>query len=145
MSSKFGFKVDPSIRELLKRVSGAKSKAQNTGPLMAKISVYLDQWNKVNFSTEGGKVGGWEKLALGGRRVKGGGVDTSAQILRDTGTLQLSFLPWSTKDEAGIGSKLPYSLYHNEGKGHLPQRRMVPLEQEVIEDIKKIATAHIKR
>lgn len=105
---------------------------------MRRVSTYLDSWVQQNFKTEGEKTGQkWEELQAGGRPIKGGGIDTSAKILQDTGRLRASFLPFFFRDNAGIGSDLPYSETHEEGIG-VPKRRILPLKSEFIDTAKKI-------
>lgn len=113
-----------------------------------RVAVFLDRWVQDNFRTEGGKVGGWKPLKLGGRvmyrQTAGGGkvrsgFDSTAKILRDTATLQHSFIPFSNKRTAGIGSDLDYSKSHDEGIG-VPKRRILPLHREVDKNIKLLYT-----
>ena len=112
-----------------------------------RIGVFLDRWVQDNFRTEGGKVGGWAPLKLGGRvlykttasGVVPKGFDSSAKILQDTGTLRLSFVPFASRRNAGIGSDLDYSKKHDQGIG-VTQRRILPLHREVDKDIKLLYT-----
>ena len=94
-------------------------------PAMKKVSIMLDQWVQKNFQTEGLPVGGWEEIARNG------------MILQDTGTLRHSFIPFSTKNNAGIGSDLPYSVIHEKGIG-VAKRRMLPHKKDVIKKARSI-------
>lgn len=104
---------------------------------MKKASIYLDRWVQSNFKSEGGKVGGWQPFARGGR-VTSDGIDTSARLLQDTGRLRASFLPFATKKTAGISSDLDYAKTHEYGTGDVPMRRMLPEKADVIDDIRRI-------
>jgi phage gpG-like protein len=115
-----------------------------------KISIFLDQWVLRNFQTEGRNVGGWANFKAGGRRRKGGGIDTTAKLLQDTGVLRRSFVPFSSKKSAGIGSDLFYSKPHQEGERsrNLPQRRMIPnktKDRKIIVDVAKIYESHLSK
>lgn len=108
-------------------------------------SIYLDSWVQNNFKNQGELVGGWQPFAYNrkykarGRILKNGKIDTSAKLLQDTGRLRASFLPFATSKIAGIGSELAYSRTHNDGNGNRPpQRRILPLEKEVIYKLKLI-------
>lgn len=132
--------------ELLKaRHLERKEKLKNFSGPFASVSAFLDRWVQKNFRSEGGNVGGWEPFARGGRWVKGRGLDTNAKLLQDTGRLRSSFLPFATKNNAGIGSELEYSKNHEEGLNHLPVRRMLPNQAEVKDDVKRILERGVKK
>ena len=142
-----------TVKKLDKQIGNADKKLNNRSVLNKKVSIFLDQWVQQNFKTEGGNVGGWPPFKHGGRvNSKGLGtqtriytgsttievyVDKSAKLLQDTGRLRISFAPFSTQRDAGIGSDLPYSKFHNEGEGHLPRRRMLPKKYSDRDLIKK--------
>ena len=130
----------PLVRKRLKRIIKG---VENTRPLMKKISIFLDQWVQQNFDTEGSKVGNWLPLQAGGRKKKGK-LDISAKILRDTGKLDLSFKPFSSELNAGIGSDLPYAPTHDEGKG-VPKRRILPEDRDVMVTVLKKVNQHLDR
>lgn len=112
-----------------------------------QASILLDRWVKTNFRTQGGNLsdGPWPPFKLGGRRVKGGGLDPSAKLLQDTGRLRLSFNPFANARTAGIGSDLPYSKPHEEGMNSLPVRRMLPKEGEVVDALLNLFEKHAKK
>lgn len=109
---------------------------------MYRCSVYLDRWVQTNFRTQGGGVGGWAPFKLGGRPTSGGGLDTAAKLLQDTGRLKASFIPFHGKFNAGIKSDLDYASTHEKGKG-VPQRRMLPKRSEVNQDLLKIFKSEV--
>ena len=150
-----------------KMQSKAKVMGKNAAKLKVahhKIATLLDAWVHRNFKTSGGNVGGWKpfkRYCVGGPRspyglsktcavgrVVGKGasrkIDTSANMLRDSGDLDISFKPFHDEKEAGVGSKKKYSKPHEKGLGHLPKRRMLPNEKDVKKQVKRIYEDHIK-
>lgn len=122
---------------------------KNTRIANKAVALQLDRWVEDNFATEGGKVGKWAPFKLGGRRMKGGGIDTSAKLLRDTLALRGSFRGFSDNKMAGIGFHEPYGLHHEFGLPgrNLPARRMLPnnKDQDVKEMARKIYELHIEK
>lgn len=141
-----GFKIfiTPTLTKLSERFRKVTKKMGEMSAPHKKIAVILDAWVLRNFKSEGKSVGGWEPFAAGGRQLPGGGFDTSAKLLQDTGRLRASFIPFSSKGNAGIGSRLDYSETHEEGFGNIPQRRMLPKLAEVRVDIRKIFDGHVE-
>ena len=129
------------LDRLKKAADEARAKVRDASPAYRRSAVYLDQWVQRNFRTEGGAVGGWEPFARGGR-PDDGKIDQSAKLLQDTGALRLSFRPFATKKNAGIGSDLDYSELHEEGIG-VPQRRMLPKREEVRQPIRDILDQYV--
>jgi phage gpG-like protein len=110
-----------------------------------QVAAFLDRWVQKNFKSEGGSVGGWTPFKLGGRRIKGGGIDRAAKLLQNTGALRASFRSfWNSKD-AGIGSEIFYSQFHEEGTSVLPTRRMLPTRSDVIDDVVRIHELHVRK
>ncbi len=162
-------KMDPPAAVLKARtdkaLKGLKRSWVNTSYKQA--AVFLDRWVQKNFRSEGGNVGGWEPLApatvlgrirknlrggnfRGVRNVRGfgGAVPLAAarfKILQDTGRLRLSFVPFATANNAGIGSDLDYAEAHHEGLGDLPERRLLPKHSEVRNDIRKIFERNLRK
>lgn len=124
-------KVTPDLDELKKRLADARADIADQSTVMKKASIYLDRWVQTNFKTEGGKVGGWRPLKAGGR-WKNRAFDPAAKILQDTGRLRLSFVPFATEKNSGIGSDLDYSRHHEK------TRRMLPKKDDVAHDIEKL-------
>ena len=121
---------------------------RNPRPANRRVSVWLLRWVNENFKSEGGKVGRWKPFKLGGRKIPGGGIDRSAKLLQDTGTLRASFSPFHSRNTAGIGSGLSYSITHELGLPHqnLPARRMLPLatDRDVTNGIIRIYDHYIR-
>jgi len=113
-----------------------------------KAAIFLDQWVQKNFRSAGSLVGGWPDFKRGGRWRKGrgntgGSLDTSAKLLMDKGRLRLSFMPFSGKSDAGIGSDLKYAKAHHKGTSSLPERRLLPLHSEVRPQLYRIYSTHV--
>ncbi len=114
--------------------------------LHEEVSIELDRWTQKNFKAEGRlTMDGWKPLAAGGRATPGGGFDSSAKILQDTGRLRISFKPFANKRNAGIGSDLIYSEPHEKGLGHLPKRQMLPKWPDVEKRVNQVFDFHVKR
>jgi len=125
-----GGRVEVRIRPSLEKVAAKlKDRLEKINDLTIpnKIaSVYLDQWVQKNFQSEGGKVGGWEAI------------DRAGKILQDTGRLRISFTPFASRTDAGIGSDLKYSKPHDLGIRNMPRRQILPESDDVVEDLFKI-------
>lgn len=132
-----------------RRIRRAARLAQNPIQVHQKIAIWLFRWVQKNFESEGGNVGGWPPFKHGGRLLPSGGVDTSAKLLQDTGRLRQSMQIFFSSRTAGIGSHVPYSLFHEEGlpTGKLPQRRMLPrhTDKEVTDAVLRIYGAEFRR
>lgn len=162
------FVVKPPPKILQAKMRRAQRKMGDLTPVNKRVAVFLDRWVQRNFRSQGASVGGWKPFKAGGRWVskrthaagdfpqsgprRGSGrrtgtryLDTSAKLLQDTGRLRASFSPFWSRNNAGIGSDLPYSKKHEEGDPakNLPARRMLPEEREVASDISRIYDDHV--
>lgn len=142
--SEFKVQSKPTMAQFQRDIKKRAKKVGNLLPVHKKISILLDQKVQSNFKKEGSLFGGWVPFAAGGRRKKGGGIDTSAKLLQDTGKMRASHSPFFDKRNAGIGSDVPYSVKHNKGIG-VPKRRTLPEAKEVQSDVFKIYDSHVKR
>ena len=146
-------KVREKFKELVKIV-------EDPSPANKNVSKWLFRWVDDNFKSEGEKVGGWEPFKYGGRvvsKAKGDSqsivgrnyLNTSAQLLQDTGLLRASFESFHSKKEAGIGSWVEYSIMHELGSplNNVPARRMLPSrkDKDVSKAVIKIYDAYIKK
>lgn len=138
-----------AVEDMKRRLKAAREDLSNNLPAMQQVAVFFDQWVQQNFIGKGSKVGGWAGFTYGGRlttkkKATAQSIDGkryingAAVLLQDTGALRHSFLPFIRAGVAGIGSDLPYSEPHEEGSDSLPQRRMLPKEEEVRVDVKEI-------
>jgi len=135
--------ADKKLVKLNKKMGPSFIKVTNK-----KISILLFKWVLDNFKTQGGKVGRWRRLKLGGRYIgKGSGrtLDSSAKILQDTGALRISFRPFSSIKEAGVGSNKKYAKVHEVGSKNIPKRRMLPLNKDVSLEANKIVSLEFKK
>jgi phage gpG-like protein len=140
---------------LKEKGKAARALLQQDGVVMRQIAVFLDRWVQKNFQSSGGQVGGWAAYKYGGRlttkkKANGQSIDGhryingTAKLMMNTGSLRISFLPFTSLGNAGIGSGLPYSKPHEEGTTTLPQRRLLPVETEVVGDVRQIMDDWIK-
>ncbi len=136
--------LNPTLAEIKAKMIRRQKKLAAFLHLHKEAAIMLDRWVQKNIRSEGGllNTGAWEPFKIGGRRIKGGGLDTSAKLLQDTGRLRLSMLPFATKRNAGIGSELPYSKHHEEGEG-VPMRRLLPVHAEVKHVLRAMFGKHI--
>ena len=115
----------------------------------------VDKWIQSNFTTEGGKVGGWKPLkeaTIARRRQK------SSAVLQDTGWLKRSWVYAVTTFEATLteGNKKGkvtfgktigeafYGDFHNKGKG-VPKRQIIPYPYQVTTDVKAAYSHHMDK
>lgn len=156
MATGISLSVAPNLGLLARRFRAARDAMGDFRAPFRESSVFLDRWVQRNFRSEGGEVGGWPPLKpatvrnrlrrqiRSGASSRGPGAGT-LKILQVSGRLRLSFAPFHSPVQAGIGSDLPYSKYHEEGAGPLPVRRMLPKRREVIGDIRDIFRRHMAR
>lgn len=160
-------KVETNAKQEMEKLAKRASKVGNLTIAHKKISILLDRWVQTNMRSQGKRVGGWKPFAevcFGGPRSpyhktkvcgrgrvigrgKGRKLDKSAKLLLDTGTLRKSLAGgvFYSRNNAGVGSDLVYAKPHEEGKGPLPQRRMLPTDKEVRRDVIKVYTAFIDK
>ena len=143
---KVTIKQKPVSDELEKRLQKIGRKLSDFIGVHKEASILLDRWVQKNFKDEGQSLGAdsWPPFARGGRWRRGFGLDTAAKLLQDTGRLRISFTPFSSAKTAGIGSDLSYAEPHEEGKGSLPQRRMLPKAAEVQDALIELFERHVR-
>lgn len=124
-------KVSPRLENVQNRLRRRLNAISDLSVPNKKASIFLDQWVKQNFRTQGGKVGGWAPIKRAG------------MILQDTGRLRISYEPFATDEDAGIGSALIYSEVHEKGLGNVKQRRTLPEHDEVDTDLFQIYDQHV--
>ena len=137
-------KITIDVTAELARLAELKANFSERGALKA-IGMRQLGWINQNFQNEGSLVGGWKPLATStiARRRKG-----SQRILQDTGRLRASFDLFGmriTSESVTVGSTNSVAAYHEHGTNRLPQRRMLPNEQEATELAKKLINAMIKK
>jgi len=109
------------------------------------VSTQLYAWTIKNFDTEGSSFGGWK--ALRPATVKAKKREGKEKILVRTGALRASFLPFHSDDNAGIGTELEYSVYHENGvpSRNLPKRPMLPPRKVVLDIGMKVYQFYIDK
>jgi len=123
-----------SIQEVNRRLDRFQAAMEDTTQPNRQASIAMYGWLIRNYDREGALIGGWaplhpktvaEKKELGKERM-----------LVRSGALRQSYVPFYTKENAGVGSELIYSKPHQEGNParNLPARPMLP-SREVVLDI----------
>lgn len=126
------------LKSLIKYAASRKKKLSDQRSTHAKAVVAIDAWIQKNFQQEGGLVlpgQGWQKLApqtIARRRQK------SSRILQDTGHLKSRWKKQWTNKRGLIQSGVPYSVFHEEGTKHIPQRKILPEEKQIMPTLIKI-------
>jgi phage gpG-like protein len=98
-----------------------------------QLSVQLYGWVLRNFQ-QGGSLQSpvWRPLVastLKQKQRKG----YSSKPLERSGHLRQSFRSFYDNEQAGVGSEVPYSQYHETGTRTLPQRAMLPSQQVALD------------
>jgi phage gpG-like protein len=109
-----------------------------------KVAIDLYGWTLRNYQSGGGKIGGWAPLAPATvkRKLKQG--YTSQPLLR-TGAMRQNFAQFSDETQAGVGNRTSYSLPHEMGAPNLPQRRMMPQEDEMTAIAERVYGMHMRK
>lgn len=117
----------------------------NWNTVNKKISIQLYGWVMRNYQGEGSLVGKWAPIqkATVRRKTKAG---YSRKILLHTGTLKNNYTFYSNEQEAGVGNRTPYSIFHETGvpQRGLPQRRQMPVEDEAKAEAEAVVGLHLK-
>lgn len=134
------------LKTLQRRISKMGKGLKDKRKLNARAVIAVDRWIQKNFQQEGILAhpgSGWKPLApatIAGRRKGGGG----AKILQDTGTMRSRWKKLWTAKFGKIQSGVPYSTIHHEGKGHIPERRILPTPAQIKPTLMKIFTKFIQ-
>ncbi len=115
--------------------SGMKARAgrlRKRSVINKRALVLVDRWIQKNFQSQGGTVGGWQKLeasTIAHRRKKGRG----AKILQDVGWLKNNWKHFANDRMAVIEAGVPYGIFHDSDKPRrkLPQRKILPRDENV--------------
>jgi len=147
-----------SLEAARRKMTRVQKKVAKLEQAHHEIAVKLDQWVQQNFRSEGGKVGGWQPFAPSTlrrmlHRTKRA-PRTSPKLLQDTGRLRASFKPFWTNQTAGIGTTIYYARFHDpkhvighvpRGKGVIPERRMLPDEEDAVPLATEVYKDHVRR
>jgi phage gpG-like protein len=135
----FKFVGEKAFSEAMNRRKKKLEKRESTNK---KVIVYVDKWIQDNFKEQGAKAEGskWQDLApstILARQKIGKG---PTPILEIDGTLKTRWKHLYDKDSAIIQSGVDYGIYHDSDKPRkkLPQRKIVPRRENVIDGIRKI-------
>jgi len=103
-----------------------------------QLSIQLYGWVLRNFQQGGAlQSPAWRPLAastLKQKQRKG----YSSKPLERTGHLRQSFRSFYDNEQAGVGSEVPYSQYHETGTRTLPQRAMLPPQNVALDYAVKV-------
>lgn len=113
------------------------TKLRNLTLVNKTVATQLYGWTIRNFDAEGAnQTPAWVPLAE--RTVREKARIGKERMLVRSGHLRASLLPFWSEHNAGIGSELAYSIFHEEGTErhgvpHVPARKMLPTQQLVVE------------
>lgn len=129
-----GISVDitsPNMTAVARKIDRLGIYLGNTGPANKAVAIQLYAWAIRNFDGEGSAFGGWEPLAESTlRRKQRSGKE---KMLVNTGRLRNSIRTFYDKTNAGIGSNVTYSVFHEEGTPRIPRRPILPTREIVSE------------
>jgi phage gpG-like protein len=125
-----------------RRLVRVAENAQDLSPAWHAVADVLDELAEVNFSTEGGLVGGWDPLSPSTERRKSG----MSTILADTGVMRDSMTEPSAEnairrvmaDGLDWGTSDPKASFHERGTKNMPRRQLMPLVRE--EDKRRVVS-----
>lgn len=110
-----------------------------------KIAISLYGWVLRNYESQGALVGGWAPLSrrTAAQKSKEG---YSPKILLRTGVLKNNYAFFYNETEAGVGNRVSYSLFHEQGSAArgLPLRRQLPVENDAKEIVEKVLGVHLQ-
>lgn len=138
-----GIDVKIDMAEALRRLSLFGAEATNFEVANRKAAVQLFKWALTNYEGEGRLVGAWAPLKPRTLKAKEA-AGYSSKILLRTGVLRQNFAQFATREAAGIGNRISYSLPHQEGTSRLPQRRLMPNAAEMQEIGLRVYGKHIE-
>jgi phage gpG-like protein len=122
-------RVEVNAGATLQRFGRLVSESRDRSVPNRQLGIQLYGWTQRNFQQSGGlQTPTWAPLAAStaARKAKQG---YSSKPLERTGHLRQSFRQFSDNDQAGVGSEVPYSRYHEEGTAKMPQRATLPPPQ----------------
>lgn len=130
------------VKALQRRLSRMTKGLSDRRRVNARATVIVDRWIQKNFQKEGQLAypgTGWKPLKpstiASRRKGKGKG---GVKILQDTGHLKGRWKKSWTATFAKVQSGVPYSEIHHEGKGHVPERRILPTDAQIRPELMKL-------
>jgi len=134
---------DRQVAALNRRLDRFADAMKDPTPANREASIAMYGFLIRNFDRAGGLQGGWTPLSP--KTVKEKARIGKERMLVRSGALRSSFLPFHSRENAGVGSELEYSKYHQEGTVHIPQREMLPRREKVLEIGLKVYGNYVAR
>lgn len=121
------------INALNRRLDRFAAAMQNPTPANREASIAMYGFLIRNFDRAGGLQGGWAPLHP--RTVREKARIGKERMLVRSGALRASFLPFHSRENAGVGSPLEYAKPLHEGapSRNLPARELLPRRKKVLE------------
>lgn len=121
-------RVELNGKVILERFDRMVTAAHDTSVPNRQLATQLYGWTQRNFQSGGSmQTPVWAPLKASTAKQKARKGYSPIPLIR-TGHLRQSFRPFWNKEQAGIGSEVPYAQYHEAGTERLPQRAMLPPE-----------------
>ena len=119
-------RVEVNAAAALRRFSRLAEESKDRTVPNRQLGIQLYGWTQRNFQQSGGlQTPAWPALAASTLKQKAKQGYSSQPLIR-TGHLRQSYRPFSDNDQAGVGSEVPYSQYHETGTKNMPQRATLP-------------------
>lgn len=136
-------------KQVSQMLSRTTDKAADLGPYWIMVQGLLRQVIGEQFTTEGGRTGGWAPLsaryALDKARRFG-----SQPILVASGALRRSLMGGSGQisqqegnETLRFGTSVPYGVFHQTGTSRMPQRRILDLTNDDRRTMMKLLQRHL--
>jgi phage gpG-like protein len=119
-------RVEVNADAALQRFGRLAIATQNRTVPNRQLAVQLYGWTQRNFQQAGGlQTPSWQPLKPSTMKQKARLGYSGTPLIR-TGHYRQSFRPFSDNNQAGVGSEVPYSVYHEQGTATIPQRAALP-------------------
>lgn len=122
-------RVEVDAAGAIRRIQTLTGESRDRTVPNRQLATQLTGWTLRNFQQGGGlQTPSWAPLKASTAKQKARLGYSSTPLIR-TGHLRQSFRPFYDNDQAGTGSEVPYSQYHETGTERLPQRAMLPSQE----------------
>lgn len=119
-------RVEVNAQAALDRFGRVVSSSKNRTVPNRQLATQLYGWTQRNFQQGGGlQTPAWVPLKPSTLKEKQRKGYSSTPLIR-TGHYRQSFRQFYDNSQAGVGSEVPYSKYHETGTRFLPQRAALP-------------------
>ena len=136
-----------NTKEFDRRMRKIKSNLDDRRSYYLQAGTVADKWIQDNFQKEGTLAveGGWKKLSAAtiAQRRKGRGKG-SPKILQDTGALKSRWKHQVMARFGKIQSGVFYGEHHHKGQGGVPERPILPTEQQLGPKLRKLCELWVK-